>query len=46
MSRDDFVIFYLKTQAGWSEKQQHEIATKEATPILTYIVQDDKATSN
>jgi hypothetical protein len=40
------IIFYLKTQAGWSEKLQHEITTKEAPPILTYIVQDDKATSN
>jgi hypothetical protein len=40
------IIFYLKTQAGWSEKQQHEITTKEAPPILTYIVQDDKATSD
>ena len=40
------IIFYLKTQAGWSEKQQHEITTKGTPPILTYVVQDDKATSD
>jgi hypothetical protein len=40
------IIFYLKTQAGWSEKQQHEITNKGTPPILTYVVQDDKATSN
>ena len=40
------IIFYLKTQAGWSEKQQHEITTKTTPPILTYVVQDDKATSD
>jgi hypothetical protein len=40
------IIFYLKTQAGWSEKQQHEITTKATPPILTYIVQDDKEKSD
>jgi|SRR5574343_716121 DNA-binding CsgD family transcriptional regulator len=39
-------IFYLKTQAGWSEKQQHEITTKGSPPILTYVVQDDKEKSS
>lgn len=40
------IIFYLKTQAGWSEKQQHEITTKATPPILTYIVQDDREKSD
>jgi DNA-binding CsgD family transcriptional regulator len=40
------IIFYLKTQGGWSEKQQHEITNKGIPPILTYIVQDDKEKSD
>lgn len=40
------IIFYLKTQAGWSEKQQHEITTKGSPPILTYVVQDEKEKSS
>ncbi len=40
------IIFYLKTQGGWSEKQQHEITNKGTPPILTYIVQDDREKSD
>jgi hypothetical protein len=43
------ILFYLKTQAGWSEKQQLDITTKDVTPQLTrfnIIVIDDASQSN
>jgi AraC-like DNA-binding protein len=27
------ILFYLKTQAGWNEKQQLDVTTKDITPL-------------
>ena len=32
------IMFYLRTQAGWSEKQEMNVTTKDVTPRLPDIV--------